>query len=158
MGSVHTHFVHSISNYTVDQFDRLHQCTYFVYWLFDDKIAPYSTSHILRYRIHRIFISHYPLHIYIVCALIKTNCFNMINCRIWDWINKRNAPLNLTPLGPWHPLHSKLKNKQTKRERHAICITKALFRVLLKRMCTIWNFVQQTSLFHHSPNLKKKND
>ena len=47
----------------VDHFDiyGLNQCTYFLYWLFDDEIPPYPTLNIMQYRIHHIFIIKQPV-------------------------------------------------------------------------------------------------
>ena len=58
LGSIHSHFVHSISNSTVNHFaiDSINALTYLLYWLFDDKISPYLTSNIIQCRIHRIFV------------------------------------------------------------------------------------------------------
>ena len=62
LGAIHSHFVHPISNSTVDHFDidsiSMHS---FLYWLFEDEIAPYLTSNIIQCRIHRIFIIKQPV-------------------------------------------------------------------------------------------------
>ncbi len=70
---------------------RLDQCTaYFLYWLLDDKIAPYSTPHIIQCWIHRIL----SVRIHYKYMHIDKDHFNMIDRRIWNQMDKRgmNAP------------------------------------------------------------------
>ncbi len=48
---------------------RLNQCTYFLYWLFNDEIAPYLTLHIIQCWIHSIFVTKQSVQK--ISALIK---------------------------------------------------------------------------------------
>ena len=90
LGLIHTHFVHSISNSKVNHCDR--DSIKFLYCLFDDEIAPYSTSHIIRCLIHRFFV----VTICYRWKWIDRGYFNMIDCRIGDLLDERsvNTPLN----------------------------------------------------------------
>ncbi len=57
LGSIHTLFVHSI----FDHFDIDSINAAFLYPLYIDAIPPYSTSHVIRCRIHRIFVIKLPV-------------------------------------------------------------------------------------------------
>ncbi len=58
LGSIHTHFVHSISNSTVIHFDiNLIWNLFFALVVGWSNIAPYLTSHVIPCQIHCIFIS-----------------------------------------------------------------------------------------------------
>ena len=92
MGRYYTHFVHSISNSTTNHFHIDLINALFLYWLFDDKIAPHSTSNIIRCWILPIFI--------IKQSIPKNKCIDwvyikVINRTIQDWMDKMsmNQPL-----------------------------------------------------------------
>ncbi len=68
------------------------QCTYFLNRLFNDIIAPHSTSNIIQCQIHRIFVSNDPLKIK---NWIDWDYFNVINHRIGDQMNKINLNVPL---------------------------------------------------------------
>ena len=89
--SIHTHFVHSVSNSTVDHFDNsLDQCICFLEQLFNDEVAPHLTMHMIRSQMHGFLESKHPLQ--------KNKCIDrvyikVIDHRIWDRMDKMNWPL-----------------------------------------------------------------
>ncbi len=80
-------FYHSISKSMVDHFDwyRFGSIHYFLYWMFDDKIALQSTLNIIWCWINRIFINKQLLQL----KVDWLDYFDVIERRIRDWMDKR---------------------------------------------------------------------